>query len=255
MKYINSIKSLYTYIKNSFISIFSFVIIKFIPKKDIFEIIQSLENKKVLVLGSGPSLDKLNQNLINNYEVVFFLNSAISSLESYNFNQNKKILFNSDLFRFKELKKKIYSFNETWSFIFIPIHLQLFFSFISFYFKRNIFLLMPKYRIGFPFEKNVTKSIITYDIAKNKDTKNFLDVNNFKVFPHTVALNAFYFLISCKASQIHYLGCDFSSGQSKLANYKGVSNFSNNKIYLWVNKLKQLSKNYSTDFKDLNNQL
>ena len=109
--------------------------------------------------------------------------------------------------------------------------------------------------MGFPFEKNVTKSIITYDIAKNQDTKNFLDINNFKVFPHTVALNAFYFLISCKASQIHYLGCDFSSGHSKFAKYSGVSNFSNNKIYLWLNKLKQLLKNYSIEFKDLNNEL
>ena len=183
------------------------------------------------------------------------MNNSIISSESFNFNQNKKIFFNSDLFQFKQLKEKIYSLDETWLYIFIPIHLQLFFSFISFYFKRDIFLLIPKYRMGFPFEKNVTKSIITYDIAKNQDTKNFLDINNFKVFPHTVALNAFYFLISCKASQIHYLGCDFSSGHSKFAKYSGVSNFSNNKIYLWLNKLKQLSKNYSIEFKDLNNEL
>ena len=255
MKYIFFVKSMYTYIKNSFISLFSFTILKFIPKKNIFKIIHLLKNKKVLVLGSGPSLDKLNQNLINNYEVIFFLNNSIGSTERFDFNQNKKIFFNSDLFRFKELKKKIYSLDEKWLYIFIPIHLQLFFSFISFYFKRKIFLLIPRYRIGLPFEKNVTKSIITYDIAKNQDTKKFLDINNFKVFPHTVALNAFYFLISCKASQIHYLGCDFSSGQSKLSNYKGVSNFSNKKIYLWVNKLKQLSENYSIDFKDLNNEL
>lgn len=255
MKYILLVKSLYTYIKNSFISLFSFIILKFISKKNILEIINLLEKKKVLVLGSGPSLDKLNQNLINNYEVIFFLNNSIISSESFNFNQNKKIFFNSDLFKFKQLKEKIYSLDETWLYIFIPIHLQLFFSFISFYFKRDIFLLIPKYRMGFPFEKNVTKSIITYDIAKNQDTKNFLDINNFKVFPHTVALNAFYFLISCKASQIHYLGCDFSSGHSKFAKYSGVSNFSNNKIYLWLNKLKQLSKNYSIEFKDLNNEL
>jgi hypothetical protein len=255
MRHVTLIKSWYTYIKNSFISLFSFTILKFIPKKNILKIIHLLENKKVLVLGSGPSLDKLNQNLIDNYEVIFFLNSSISSLESFNFNQNQKIFFNSDLFRFKELKEKIYSLDETWLYIFIPIHLQLFFSFIPFYFKRNIFLLIPKYRIGLPFEKNVTKSIVTYDIAKNQDTKNFLDINNFKVFPHTVALNAFYFLISCKASQIHYLGCDFSSGHSKLSKYTGVSNFSNNKIYLWLNKLKKLSKNYSINFKDLNNEL
>ena len=106
MKYITFIRSLFTYIKNSFISLFSFIIIKYIPKKNIFEIINPLKNKKVLVLGTGPSLDKLNQDLINNYEVVIFLNNSISVLKSFNFNQKKKIFFNSDLFKFKQLKKK-----------------------------------------------------------------------------------------------------------------------------------------------------
>ena len=209
-----------------------------------------LKNKKVLVLGTGPSLDKLNQDLINNYEVILFLNHSISVLKNFNFDKKKKIFFNSDLFRFKILKKKIYSLDNTWFYIFIPIHLQLFFSFISFYFKKNVFLLIPKYRIGSPFEKNVTKSIITYDLAQNQDTKKILDINNFKIFPHTVALNAFYFLISCKVSQIHYLGCDFSTGNSSIVNFK-KSDFSNKKIYLWVNKLKKLSKNYFINFKDL----
>ena len=251
MNYVSIIKSLYIYTRNSFISLFSFVIIKFIPKKNIFEIIDSLKNKKVLVLGTGPSLDKLNQDLINNYEVIIFLNNSISVLKIFNFNQ-KKILFNSDLFRFKKLKKQIYSLDNTWIYIFIPIHLQLFFSFILFYFEKNVFLLIPKYRIGLPFEKNVTNSIITYDLAQNQDTKKILDINNFKIFPHTVALNAFYFLISCKVSQIHYLGCDFTSGNSiKLTDNRLRSDFSKKKIYLWVNKLKKLSKKYSINFKDL----
>ena len=72
MKYITYIKNLYTYLKNSFISFFSFALIKFIPKKNISDLIHSLKNKKVLVLGTGPSLYKLNQDLINNYDVVFF---------------------------------------------------------------------------------------------------------------------------------------------------------------------------------------
>lgn len=126
-----------------------------------------------------------------------------------------------------------------------------FFSLILFYLKKNVFLLIPKYRIGLPFEKKVTSSIVTYDLARNQDSKKILDISNFKPFPHTVALNAFYFLISCKVNQIHYLGCDFTTGKSLIANDGGVSDFSNKKIYLWVNKLKKLSKNYSINFKDL----
>lgn len=251
MKYTIYIKALYTYIKNSIISISSFILIKLIPKKNIFEIINFLKNKKVLVLGTGPSLDKLNQDLIDRYEAIFFLNNSITAIKNFDFSKKKKIFFNSDLFKFKQLKKKIYSLDNTWVYIFIPIHLQLFFNLILFCLKRNVFLLMPKYKIGLPFEKNVTKSIITYDLAKNEDTKKILNIKNFRSFPYTVALNAFYFLIFCKVSQIHYLGCDFNSGKSIIADEKAVSDFSKQKIYLWINKLKRLSNINLVNFKDL----
>jgi hypothetical protein len=128
----------------------------------------------------------------------------------------------------------------------------LFFCFIFFYLEKNVFLLVPKYRIGFPFEKNVTKSIVTYDLAQNQNTKKILDISNFKCFPHTIFLNVFYFLISCKVSQIHYLGCDFTEGNALITKDNiGVSDFSNMKIYLWVNRLKKLSKNYFINIKDI----
>ena len=251
MKYIILIKSIYTYSKNSLISFLSLFIIKLIPKKNILKLIASLENKNVLVLGTGPSLDRLNQELIDKYDVIFFLNNAINVSKIFNLQQKNKIFFNSDLFRFNQLKKNIYTLDNSWTYVFIPIHLQLFLSLINFYFNRKVFLLIPKYRIGFPFEKNVTKSFITYKLAKNSDTKIKLNINNFKVFPHTVALNAFYFLISSGVNKLHYLGCDFDSGQSLYTEYKGAGNLTNKKVYLWVNKLKKLSKYYSIDFKDL----
>ena len=251
MKYIIFAKTIYTYTKNSFISIFSFFLIKVIPKRNISEVINTFKNKKVLVLGTGPSLNNLNQNLIDKYDIVFFLNGAISVSKIFNFEKKKKIFFNSDLFRFITLKKNIYDLDKKWTHIFIPTNIQLFFSFIFFYFRKNVFLIIPEYRIGSPFEKNVTKSIITYNLAKNQDTKNLFNILNFRPFPYTVALNAFYFLISCNVKQIHYLGCDFSSGKSEFTNYKGTSDFSDKKIYLWINKLKKLSKNYSIDFEDL----
>ena len=101
MKYVTLFKSIYTYIKNSLISFFTFIIIKFL-KRDILELFDLLKNKKVLVLGTGPSLNNLNQDLIDSYEVIFFLNNAISVSKIFNFNHKIKIFFNSDLFRFKE---------------------------------------------------------------------------------------------------------------------------------------------------------
>ncbi len=251
MKYIFYIKTIYTYLKNSFISVISFITIKVIPKKNTLDLINSLKSKKVLVLGTGPSLNKLDQNLIDNYDVIIFLNNAISVSKIFNFEEKRKIVFNSDLFRFKQLKSNLNSLDKSWTFFFIPIHLQLFFSFVYFYFKKNVYLLIPEYKIGFPFEKHVTKSIITYRLAGNQDTKSIINLNNFRCFPHTSALNIFYFLISCKIAQLHYLGCDFSTGQSTFTKYKGIHDFSNKKIYLWINKFKKLSKNYSIDFRDL----
>jgi len=251
MKYFKNIKFILIYIKNSLISLISFTIIKLIPKKDISKLVNSLKNKKVLVLGSGPSLDKLTQEIIDRYEAVFFLNSSINVSKLFNFNEKEKFFFNSDLFRFKQLKNEIYSLDNTWLHVFIPIHLQLFFSFLPFYFNKNVFLIIPKYRVGTPFEKNVTKSLITYSHQKSHNIRNLLNIDNFKTFPYTVALNSFFFLISCKVNKIHYLGCDFSKGRSSYTNDQGISIFSNNKINLWVNRLKKLSENYSIDFKDL----
>ena len=251
MKAIIFFKLLLSYSRNSFISLFGFIIIKVIPKKNIFKLFNILKNKEVLVLGTGPSLNKLNQDLINKYNVIIFLNNAISLSKKFNFDTKEKIVINSDLFRFVQLKKTFIELDDTWKHVFIPLHLQLVFSFIFFYFKKKVFLIIPKFKIGYPLEKHVNKSIITYELASNDDLRFGLNINNFKSLPHTGALNAFYLLISCRVKKLHYLGCDFSTGQSSLTKYEGIHNFSNKKIFLWINKLKKLAKKYSLDFKDL----
>ena len=48
-----------------------------------------LKNKKVLVLGTGPSLNNLNQDIINQYDVIVFLNNSINILSVFNFEKNK----------------------------------------------------------------------------------------------------------------------------------------------------------------------
>lgn len=253
MKYVTLTKTLLSYIKNSFFSLLNFLIIKFIYKRNILELVNSLKNNKVLILGTGPSLDKINQNLINKYEVIIFLNKAISITKLFNFEQKRKIFFNSDQYMFNQIKKNINFLDQKWTFVFIPVHLHLFLSLFRFIFKKNVFLLFPKYRIGSPFEKNVTKSIITYKLATQCSVKNKLDINNFKSFPYTVALNAFYFMISCKVNKLHYLGCDFSFGRSVLTKYSNESDLpeKKKKIYIWLNQLKKLANDYSIDFKDL----
>ena len=253
MKYITLIKTLLSYVKNSFFSLFNFFLIKLIKKRDILELLNSLKNHKVLVLGTGPSLDKINQDLINKYEVIIFLNKAVSVVKLFDFEQKRKIFFNSDLYMFKQINNKINFFDKKWIFVFIPVHLHLFLSLIRFYFKKNVFLLFPKYRIGSPFEKNVTKSIITYKLATHNSLKNNFDANNFKSFPYTVALNAFYLLISCRVNKLHYLGCDFSIGRSFHTKYTNKSDLpeKKKKIYIWLNQLKKLAREYSIDFKDL----
>ena len=241
MKYITFFRYLYIYARNSILSLLNFVFIKFIPKKNIFKLMVELKNKKVLVLGTGPSLNNLNQDIINQYDVIVFLNNSINILSVFNFEKKNKIFFNSDLYRIKDKQflKIFNSLDKSWINIFIIVHLNLFHNLLIYLFKKNIFLLTPNYRLGSPFEKNVTRSLITYIHTKNNDTKKIIDIKNFRAFPHTVALNAFYFLISSKVNQVHYLGCDFSAA------------FSDKKIYLWIIKLKKLAKKYYIDFRDL----
>lgn len=253
MKYVALINYLFSYIKNSFFSIFSFIVLKLISKRNILELTATLKNKKVLVLGTGPSLDQINQKIIDNYEVIIFLNKSINVIKIFDFKNKTKIFFNSDLYMFNQIKKNIHSFNEKWLFVFIPIHLQLFLSLLPFYFKKKVFLLIPKYRMGLPFEKNVTKSIITYNLISNHNIKNILSIDDFRPFPYTVALNAFYFLILSKVEQLHYLGCDFTLGRSVFTKYSVQSDLpeKNKKVNLWLNKLKKLAIYNSIDFKDL----
>ena len=158
------------------------------------------------------------------------MNNAIVISKKFNFESKEKIVINSDLYRFIQLKETFFELDDTWKHIFIPIHLQLVFSFLFFYFKKKVFLIIPKYRIGYPLEKNVNKSIITYKLAGNDDLRSNLNTKDFKNLPHTVALNAFYLLISSRVSQLHYLGCDFSTGKSVLTQYEGITNFSNKKF-------------------------
>ncbi len=89
MKYITFFRYLYIYARNSILSLLNFVFIKFIPKKNIFKLMVELKNKKVLVLGTGPSLNNLNQDIINQYDVIVFLNNAINILSIFNFEKKK----------------------------------------------------------------------------------------------------------------------------------------------------------------------
>tara|TARA_Y100000996_G_scaffold396496_1_gene362643 strand:+ start:10570 stop:11325 length:756 start_codon:yes stop_codon:yes gene_type:complete len=210
---------------------------------------RSFKDKKVLVLGSGPSLDNLTQDLINKYEYVVFLNASFRASSKFNFENLTKILFTADGYRLSLMESDLAK-NRDIKIIFLGTHLQKFRT-IKRVLKNNSFahFLKPKYTISLfgkdEDEKDIsfgtTASLLTFKLSKLKDMDSIWKEGEFPVFPHTVALPAIYYLISSGCSQIDVLGCDFSSGRSKLVLHEGVT-FKNDKIAIWVGKLHEVAK-------------
>ena len=92
-------------------------------------------------MGTGPSLNNLNQDIINQYDVIVFLNNSINILSVFNFEKKNKIFFNSDLYRIKDKQflKIFNSLDKSWINIFIIVHLNLFHNLLIYLFKKTYF--------------------------------------------------------------------------------------------------------------------
>lgn len=242
------IKKLKSYLINSPRSIFGFFLLLVLKRHDIKNLMQAFDRKKILVIGSGPSLDLISQEMIDKYDTVVFLNAAIRTAKKFDFSGSEKFFFNSDLYRFNELRKELCQLDQYWYFIFIPIHLHLVFSIIRFKRNRNVYLLLPQYRVGCAFEKNVTNSFITYAHSERVDIGKDLTSNQERVpvFPYSVALSAFNFLVASNASIIHHIGCDFGEGRSHYAAQPSAS-FSYRKIKMWLSRIEKAALAKSID--------
>lgn len=194
-------------------------------KTDLTQWHQSFHNKNILIVGSGPSLDKVDQEYYSRFDVVLYINHAIKlanmAQENYFFTTDIKVALN--IYRkpyfsiIKELKKDSSivapgNFNQS---LFLSKEFEKNFSWIctgdaeykKYQSKRSILGVRPA---------------VYYYRPLNIDT-NFLDiwfselnqVKYFPVFEITSALTAIAFVAKYLPKSITLIGCDFSAGRSK----------------------------------------
>ena len=236
-KYLSN--SLYSLVGALLLALFAFI--RGAPSKDVFR------KRNILVLGTGPTLDRLDQDLIDGFDVVVFLNAAIRIAERFDFSAVKKVFFNTDSHRFCELRQDLERLDKTWCYIFIPIHLHLFRKLFFFCARREAFFLLPRYRLGHWRERHVPRSFLTVNVTPPSYTRVPFVSGRIPYLPYTVAFSAFYFFISCEPQKLSYLGCDFDTGRSCLVSQPSAS-FEGKKLNLWMRRLKMLSNKYNIQF-------
>jgi|GEM_PF-4801074 len=210
--------------------------------------VQSIfKSKRVIVLGTGPSLDCVTRDLLEAYDVVVFLNASIRIASQIDLAGLNLIWLNGDFYRFLELRSEIQGFKYPILSLFVPIHFHLFYRHFYFLRRKNSFLINPALRLGKPNEKYASKSLITYKFASRSEILEGRISPALPILPHTIALTAFMVIISSGCLALHHIGCDFGAGRARLA-AQDPANFKRKKILLWHNLLEKLANSRCISF-------
>ncbi len=246
------IYSIFSIIGAFLVYIFAFIKFIFTFKKGPLEKIYG----NILLIATGPSLSKLNQEIIDNHDFIFFLNSAFQIQKYFNFAGKKKYLIIWDSRRLDTIlnNQENIKMIKDMTFIINPMN----FHRLDIYIK-SIFLtkckkeyIFPKPIFITPFSrknKQIIRTFVTHSLINKNDVLNpkieFL--NTIPIAPHTVALNAFYYLLTIKhkLDKLTFVGCDFKLiNSSNLISSQSVwaSSFKPHKILLWFRKLENVAK-------------
>lgn len=194
-------------------------------KTDLKQWHQSFHNKNILIVGSGPSLDKVNQEYYSRFDVVLYINHAIKlanmAQENYFFTTDIGVALN--IYRkpyfdnIKELKKDRSiiapgNFNQS---LFLSKEFEKNFSWIctgdaeykKYQSRRPLLGIRPAVFYYRPLNIN-TKVLDSWFSESNQ-------VRYFPVFEITSALTAVVFVAKYLPKSITLIGCDFSAGRSK----------------------------------------
>lgn len=194
-------------------------------KTDLTQWHQSFHNKNILIVGSGPSLDKVDQEYYSRFDVVLYINHAIKlankAQENYFFTTDIGVALN--IYRkpyfsiIKELKKDRSivapgNFNQS---LFLSKKFEQYFSWIcagdaeykKFQSRRKVVGIRPTIFYYRPI--NVDNKVLDKWYSEPNQLKYF------PVFEITSALTAINFVAKYLPKSITLIGCDFSSGRAK----------------------------------------
>jgi hypothetical protein len=196
-------------------------------KKDLPEWKLAISKKRVLIVGTGPSLDKVDKTYFNKFDLIVYVNHAIKIL-----GDRDSLFFTTDVGVLKVITEKEY-FNNILSLgvaksIVAPIFFQQS-LFLDDEFKNRFTWISPnsaKYHISFK-KVNIWKKLNFYfpmppvfwpkqpDIHQLDQWFNSVDqVQSFPIVESTSALSAILFCAKYEPSSINLIGCDFGGGRA-----------------------------------------
>lgn len=196
-------------------------------KKDRKDWVRSFYDNKVLIVGSGPSLDKVDESYFLKFDTIVYINHAVKCSGKI----NDEYFFSTDInvvkgIEDKEYWRKIVGFGNAKSIV-APIFFQQS-LFMSKYFKESFSWIvahkafykihkMSRLVLGIRFP---VTAVYWPEQPDERILDNwFLQENQIDFFPvieTTSALSALLFVAKYKPQYISLIGCDFSAGRSEL---------------------------------------
>lgn len=201
---------------------------------------EAISNHKVLIVGTGPSLDMVDENYFKRFDVIVYINHAIKISGK----SNEEYFFTTDIGVMKDIMQTSYYKNilmlGNFKSIVAPIFFQQFLflnkSFIKNFtwiaaskakfrfFLRHLKVGSKIYTVNFPpsfWPEQLSRKLL----EKWMNTKT--QVAYFPVIESTSALSAVLFFAKYHPSSISLIGCDFSDGRAKLVKKTNLLNSPN----------------------------
>ena len=184
-------------------------------EKESEKIFSIFKNKKVLIIGAGESISKLNQKIIDTYDHVIAINHSIDI--SSRFYIKNLHLYSCDTNGIMEnLRKR--NFNNVHS-IFFPFQTNMPLQIIKTSLKPNVDLIRPTIQWRWKNYKNINLKYPSLDVIVVKDFQTWLNSTTTSLRPSS-NYSSFYslalFLIKNKIKCMATVGIDFSYSYSKL---------------------------------------
>ncbi len=178
--------------------------------------------KKILIVGSGPSLKRISTEVINKYDYIFAINYAIEYLSK--FELKNLYLFSCDT----NVIYKIFNSNRSFQYktILIPQQTYSAIKLLKLGLKKNISIIWPNFEFVKYKSKtfNITLPLLRVKIAKKKELINWLVKNNstfnLGLMPHSSFFTLVALLIKKGVVKIGTIGIDFSKENSPMIGKK-----------------------------------
>lgn len=194
-------------------------------------------SEKVLIVGSGPSLDRMPRRNFHNYKVIIYINHA-AKLIIPNFD-GEQFLFTTDVLPIRDLisdaPPALYEELCQHNRIIAPIFFEQMPLFTEE--SRAFFTVVKPDAVGLKFYKKAirifgkTVSIpYTFRLHPRQPTHANLDTffasdgfaSGIPIVESTSALSAILFSAKCGAGAVDLIGCDFSAGRTTIVANAGV---------------------------------